>query len=68
MEHVPEFCAMTKVMYPKTNLVSIFVYHEILMSGWYGVLGEDNQFVRTVEWTDDVLIVLSIIKHQPNQS
>ena len=68
MEHVPEFCAMTKVMYSKTNLVSIFVYHEILMSGWYGVLGEDNQLVRTVEWTDDVLTVLSIIKHQPNQS
>ena len=68
MEHVPESCAMTKVMYSKTDLVSIFVYHEILMSGWYGVLGEDNQFVRTVEWTDDVLTVLSIIKHQPNQS
>ena len=68
MEHVPESCAMTRVMHSKTDLVSIFVYHEILMSGWYGVLGEDNKFFRTVEWTDDVLTVLSIIKHQPNQS
>ena len=49
MEHVPESCAMTRVMHSKTDLVSIFVYHEILMSGWYGVLGEDNQLVR---WMD----------------